>query len=496
MASTGIINNAMTDPNAPQSATEASASSVGAQPDAATQPTGNTITNAPTSATSPNSTAAGYLDQLNSGASAPPVANSAPTQSVTSAPTSVVPQSTGIVNSAMTPKASQKDSTNTGTDAATANNSQPSTPLTTPTSSATPNTSTSDYSKVVPTSAQDSALSQLYQSDLGRAPDAAGEAYWANAMNNGVTLAQVDQSMKGSSEYASDHSGVPTVIPTTASTYTPTLLGAPTQLNVAPNQTVQGQLQNIMDPNSPIMMQARTGALQQANANGLLNSSMAITAGDNAAYAAAIPIANSDAGIYNNAATTNANAANNFAVNNQTASNTAGQFNAGAANTLTGQQLSNQTALTNAQLAAQTSVATNAASNAQSGTNAQTQAQSAQQVAQINATNTSNINASKNVSDAASTYQNALLNIENMNMSAQSKYAAESAAYNAYVQQVQTLSASSGVPDVSNLLQFNMVDPATGVVDPLGANGLNTLNNSNSGNAPATGIINSAQQKP
>ncbi|MFI4938919.1 MAG: hypothetical protein ACHP7O_01020, partial [Burkholderiales bacterium] len=165
-------------------------------------------------------------------------------------------------------------------------------------------------------------------------------------------------------------------------------------------------------------------------------------------------------------------------------------------NTLAGENISANTALANAQLAAQTSltnqqaqdatsIANTTAGNATSMHNTATTTAENKAVAQLNATNSANIQASSNVAAAANTYQNALLNIENMNMGAQSKYAAESAAYNAYVQQVQTLSAASGVPDVSNLLQFNMVDPATGVVDPTESSGLITLSNGNSGNAPA-----------
>ena len=34
-------------------------------------------------------------------------------------------------------------------------------------------------------------VATLYQNALGRAPDAAGEQVWVNAMNNGMTRAQV-----------------------------------------------------------------------------------------------------------------------------------------------------------------------------------------------------------------------------------------------------------------------------------------------------------------
>jgi vacuolar-type H+-ATPase subunit I/STV1 len=189
---------------------------------------------------------------------------------------------------------------------------------------------------------------------------------------------------------------------------------------------------------------------------------MAITAGDNAAYSAAIPIAEQDAGVYNNAAGVNAAAANTFAVDNQNAGNAASQYNAGAANTLTGEQLSNQTALTNAQLAAQTSIATNAASNATSVANTAATAASSKAIAQLNATNTANIQGASNTQQLAAAYQNALTNNASMNMDATSKYQTDLAAFNAYKNAVSILDQSAGIPDMSSQLQFNEIDPATG----------------------------------
>lgn len=255
-----------------------------------------------------------------------------------------------------------------------------------------------------------------------------------------------------------------TTTPNGAAAYTPTKLGTPTQLNVGPQQTVQGQLTQIMNPNNPIIMQARTAGLEQANQSGLLDSSMAIGAAQNAAYSAAIPIAEQDAGTYNTDAATNAAAANAFDVNNQNAINAAGQFNAGAANTLTGENISASTALTNAQLAAQTSVANTTATNATSAANVATQTASAQQIAQLNNTNTTNIQSASNVQQAAAQYQTALTNIANMNMDPESKYNAELNAFNAYKNSVSLMDQKLGVPDMSGQLQFNEVDPGTGSV--------------------------------
>lgn len=62
--------------------------------------------------------------------------------------------------------------------------------------------------------------------------------------------------------------------------------------------TVQGQLKGILDAGGPLMDRATTRALQQMNARGVLNSSMAIGAGQAALYDAAVPIAGADASTY------------------------------------------------------------------------------------------------------------------------------------------------------------------------------------------------------
>ncbi len=64
-------------------------------------------------------------------------------------------------------------------------------------------------------------------------------------------------------------------------------------------ETVAGQLRGLLeDPDSNYMQRARTSAWQYANSRGLLNSSIAATAGEAAAIDAALPIAQQDAGIY------------------------------------------------------------------------------------------------------------------------------------------------------------------------------------------------------
>lgn len=98
-------------------------------------------------------------------------------------------------------------------------------------------------------------------------------------------------------------------------------------------QTVQGQLKGIIDANSPLQQQAAARAAQQANARGLMNSSMAVEAGQAAVIGSAMPIAQQDASTYGRQALTNQADANQNAQFNASAENQNAQFNAGEANT-------------------------------------------------------------------------------------------------------------------------------------------------------------------
>ena len=62
--------------------------------------------------------------------------------------------------------------------------------------------------------------------------------------------------------------------------------------------TVAGQMRGLLAENSPYLQVARTGAMQTAAGRGLLNSSMAAGAGEEAAIRQALPIAQQDAQTY------------------------------------------------------------------------------------------------------------------------------------------------------------------------------------------------------
>lgn len=103
-----------------------------------------------------------------------------------------------------------------------------------------------------------------------------------------------------------------TATPATASTYDPS------KFVVTPEQTVEGRTANLVKDDSVLMQQARVRANQDAQAKGLLSSSLAVGAGQNAVIQNALPIASQDAATFNKAMTDTANA-----------QNTAKQYNAG-----------------------------------------------------------------------------------------------------------------------------------------------------------------------
>jgi hypothetical protein len=73
---------------------------------------------------------------------------------------------------------------------------------------------------------------------------------------------------------------------------------------------VEGRTASIIDKASPLMQRAETRALQQMNRRGLMNSSMAVGAGQTAVIDAASQIANADAGYSQQQALANQNAQN------------------------------------------------------------------------------------------------------------------------------------------------------------------------------------------
>jgi hypothetical protein len=115
-------------------------------------------------------------------------------------------------------------------------------------------------------------------------------------------------------------------------TYKPATLDDPAKWQIDNKQTVAGQLESVVRKDSPLQQLARTEGLQQAQKRGLLNSSMAVGAAQDAITRSALPIAQADADVNARAAGYNADTSNKFKVANVDTLNTAGSFGAQAIN--------------------------------------------------------------------------------------------------------------------------------------------------------------------
>ena len=207
--------------------------------------------------------------------------------------------------------------------------------------------------------------------------------------------------------------------------------------------SVQNQLTGILASGNPLLEQARTQAAQGMNAKGLLNSSMALGAGESAMIANALPIAQQDAQTNANAGqlnTTQTNAMNQF---NTGANNAASQFTQGASNTanLANEQASNQASSQNAQ-----AVNTASLANAQSQNQAGAFSAGAANTASLNYASQLNANVNKQLDQAvAASTANAdnatKINVQNISAGTQKDLAQIEAAYK---DQLQASASASG----------------------------------------------------
>lgn len=125
--------------------------------------------------------------------------------------------------------------------------------------------------------------------------------------------------------------------PAPAATVTAPTVGT-TEWKPDADATVAGQVNKLVTQGSPLIDQAQTAAKQQANKRGMLNSTMAITAGQDAAYRAALPIAQQDAQTFANAGQFNAGAKNNSMLQTAQLQQQANLTNAAATNDAAAQQ--------------------------------------------------------------------------------------------------------------------------------------------------------------
>lgn len=106
----------------------------------------------------------------------------------------------------------------------------------------------------------------------------------------------------------------------------------PNLRTVQSNETVQGQLAGILASNSPLLQQARARAAEGMQSRGLLNSSIALSAGEDAVIGRGLEIATPDAAAYGLASRDNQLASNTALASNQTQFGLTSRENAGFTN--------------------------------------------------------------------------------------------------------------------------------------------------------------------
>jgi hypothetical protein len=240
-------------------------------------------------------------------------------------------------------------------------------------------------------------------------------------------------------------------------------------------QTVQGQLAGILSSGSPLLVQAQTRAKQQAQKRGLLNSSMAVGAGESALYDAALPIAQQDAGTYSEFGLSNVEREQQAALANQAERNTMTRTNIGEQNTsarlASEQQL--QAGTSNAQLQQQTNLenARLRQQAAQGNQEAQTKlmlqqmdADTRVELVNIEANYKTLMQASQSASDL---YQQTLKNISDITMNKDLNAAAKNSAIQAqkdFLRNGMNLIGSMNNLGIGELLNFG---GSTGAPEPI-----------------------------
>lgn len=248
-------------------------------------------------------------------------------------------------------------------------------------------------------------VSAWYRQAAGREGDAGGLDYWRDQLTqSGDPSAVYSEFLKGLAANGDYSTGA-------------NLNNQPAQLDIGSlytrnptsSQTVSSQLGSLLDSNGKYIQSARDRAMLESNARGLSNSSIAASAGEDAAIQAALPIATSDAQLYRDVDSYNAALRNQGLMYNTDAQNTyinsQQQINANAAiNTQNNATSTKNNAANNA-----TTIATNAANNANQLTLAQLQSETSRyQADKSNAS--SQYNTDANVKNQAEQNKTTLVN--------------------------------------------------------------------------------------
>jgi hypothetical protein len=245
-----------------------------------------------------------------------------------------------------------------------------------------------------------------YRQAAGREADAGGKSFWEGVLASGADPGNVYNDFV---KELADNNDL--AKPGASTSLAPSQLDLDklVKRNVSKNQTVSGQIGDLLDTNSSYLQSARDRSMRASNARGLSNSSIAASAGEAAAYEAALPIATSDAQAFRDVDSYNAALANQGLMYNTDAQNTFknNQLQIDANTSINTQNNATSTKNNAANIAAQS--ATNAANNANQLTVAQLQAETSRyQADKSNAS--SQYNTDANIKNQAEQNKTTLVN--------------------------------------------------------------------------------------
>ncbi len=236
--------------------------------------------------------------------------------------------------------------------------------------------------------------------------------------------------------------------------YQATQLGTPTAWNVSADQTVEGRIAAIINPENPLMKQVAAQAKDEAAGRGLSNTSMAVTAGESAMLGAATPIATADAATFAKAAGYNADMANQFAAKNADFANqfSLAKMNYGTQYALA--QLSANVQRETAQLSANTQLSTAQLNSETQKTIAGMNIDAQAQANQLQQENQTLLQTNSQAAQAFNTAMSAINNIQNNNqMDAATKTQAIAQVWADVQTQLRVLGSVAGL-DLTGQLNF------------------------------------------
>lgn len=173
------------------------------------------------------------------------------------------------------------------------------------------------------------------------APGRTDDDVLGRALADGVSVGEISRAMAGNANYTPDKiesylagKGInkelagPIPIPVPRVSAPPPVKAE--RIVVGAKETMAGQMRGLLeDPNSPLNVQAQTFANQQSNKRGLLNSSIAVSAAQDAMMKNAQPIASLDASTNYDSKKTNAGNALTAGMFSSDLTSRVGMFNAG-----------------------------------------------------------------------------------------------------------------------------------------------------------------------